>query len=118
MSTRTLDQLTLQIFEGTVQNIINGFIVERKSRGLSPNTIKYYQNELRYFTDFLDSIGAIRIDEVTANIIRQYLLGLSERRNNGGCHSAYRCIKALLNWFELEFETEGWKNPWKYWTRL
>ncbi len=55
---------------------------------------------------------------MTANIIRQYLLGLSERRNNGGCHSAYRCIKALLNWFELEFETEGWKNPWKYWTRL
>ena len=49
MTTNVTNQLIQQIVSGTVRNYVNGFLVERKSRGLSKLTLKYYDNELRYF---------------------------------------------------------------------
>ena len=50
MSTKVTNQLIQQIVSATVRNYVNGFLLERKSRGLSKWTIKYYSNELRYFS--------------------------------------------------------------------
>ena len=110
MTTKVTNQLIQQIVSGTVRNFINGFLIERKSRGLSKWTLKYYSNELRYFSQYLDEVGMINLNDLTSDEIRHYLLGLGERRNQGGVHSAYRAIKAWLNWVWDEFEVEG-RNP-------
>jgi len=39
-----------------------------------------------------------------------YLLILAERRNGGGCHAAFRSIRALLLWAWEEYEQPG-RNP-------
>ena len=52
----------------------------------------------------------INLNDLTSDEIRHYLLGLGERRNQGGVHSAYRAIKAWLNWVWDEFEIEV-RNP-------
>ena len=111
MQTKVIDPLTRQIVYGTYQSTVNAFLIDRRSRGLSHRTIQFYQDELRYFSHYLDTVGVQMMDELTPDTIRRYLLALSERRNSGGCHAAYRAIKALLNWFDFEYEPVGWKNP-------
>ena len=74
MSTKVTNQLIQQIVSGTVRNYVNGFLLERKSRGLSKWTIKYYSNELRYFSKFLDKVGVVSLDDLTSDEIRHYLL--------------------------------------------
>ena len=105
MQMKMLDPLTQQIILGSWRNVLNGFLIDRQSRSLSPRSIQFYRDELRYFTDFLDQLGVQIITEITADIIRKYLLHLSQTRNPGGCHAAYRAIRALCLWWEDE--TDG-----------
>lgn len=94
-----------------MRNILAGFIIDRQSRALSKGTVRYYLDELNRFCDWLDAIGVISLDEITANILRKYLLHLETTRNPGGIHASYRAIRAYLFWYEDEFEPENWKNP-------
>jgi len=110
MSTIVSNQLIQQIVSGTVRNLVNGFLVERQSRGLSKKTIQFYKDELRRFSEYLDKVGVINLEEVTAHEIRKYLLELGETRNQGGIHSSYRAIKAWINWVWDEFEIDQ-RNP-------
>ncbi len=94
-----------------MRNILAGFIIDRQSRALSKGTVRYYLDELDRFCDWLDAIGVISLDEITADILRKYLLHLETTRNPGGIHASYRAIRAYFNWYEFEFEPENWKNP-------
>lgn len=104
MFTTKLDPLTQQIVSGTLRNLTNGFLTERRSRGLSPRTIEFYKDELKYFTEYMDTQGIVMLNEITPDAIRHYLLALSQRRNSGGCHAAFRAIRAYLNWIWDEFD--------------
>jgi hypothetical protein len=42
----------LEVIMHTVEQIIAGFIIDRKAQGLSPNTIKVYTKELKSFQRF------------------------------------------------------------------
>jgi len=110
MPTHKLDQLLNQIIAGTVSNIINGFLVDRKSQGLSPKTIRAYSQELDYFREWLDMQGVVNLEEITADVIRSYMLELSQRRNPRGCHIAYRVIKTMTFWWEQEMDGE-YRSP-------
>ena len=70
MKTTTVEHATLQIVSGTVYNTVNNFLIERRSRGLSMNTIWYYTRYLNEFCQCLDPIGVINPDELTADVIR------------------------------------------------
>lgn len=111
MDSPSLRQQTQYIFAGTFRNILSGFIIDRQTRGLSKGTIHYYQDELNRFSSFLDSIGVVQLEEITPDILRIYLLQLSQTRNKGGVHASYRAIRALFFWYEDEFEPDDWKNP-------
>jgi site-specific recombinase XerD len=52
----------------------------------------------------------INIDELTADVIRKYLLELSTHRNKGGVHAAYRAVRAFMkfHWGENEIDK---RNP-------
>lgn len=111
MATSDLKLKTQYIIQGTVRHFLAGFTVERKSRGLAPGTVRYYVSELNLFIEYLDAQGVERLDEVTTDIIRQYLLILGNHRNPGGIHAAFRAIRAFFLWYEDEFEPEAWRNP-------
>ena len=106
------DQLTyLKLFEGTVFHGVNSFISERYSRGLSKRTIQYYQDTLNQFCGWLKGMGVVNAEEITPEIIRQYLLTLeSTGHNAGGIHAHYRSVKAFINWYWDEIEPKI-KNP-------
>lgn len=106
-----VNTLIFQGVSGTIQDTIKEFLVERRSRRLSPHTVEFYMDELRYFTNYLDTINIVNLEELSPNIIRNYLIHLEASRNPGGIYGAYRAIKALLLWYEDEFEPQNWRNP-------
>ena len=70
MATTTVEHATLQIVVGTVCNPVSNFLIRRRSRGLSKNTVWYYTRYLKEFCQCLDPIGVINPDELTAEVIR------------------------------------------------
>ena len=90
----------------TVAQTLVSFITDRKAQGLSPNTIKAYNNELNQFTEFTDPDQDI--NSLKATTIREYMLYLKDvrGRNPGGIHIAYRVIRSWLYWWELETDYE------------
>jgi len=108
--TQVINQLLNQVVAGTVRHIVSGFLIDCQARQLSPKTIRAYSQELRYFCDFLDGQGVVGLEELTAEVIRLYLVQLSERRNPGGCHIAYRVIKTFTYWWEQETDGE-YRSP-------
>ena len=49
MFQQNTNQRILQIVDGTLNNALAGFMVDRKSRGLSKRTIEYYEEKLSRF---------------------------------------------------------------------
>lgn len=110
MTTIETRHVILQIVEGAVRHAITGFLTDRRARNLSYNTLDFYGRELSLFADFLDRQGVTMLDDLTPETIRLYLVELSERRNGGGCHAAYRSIRALLLWAWDEYDYPT-RNP-------
>ena len=107
MSQVEVEQLILEVVAGTVRNAVSNFLIERRARGLSPRTIGFYRDILGRFCRWLDDVGVIRLDELTPDVIRQFLIYLGARGNNPeGRYMYYRSIKAFLNWWEWENEGE------------
>lgn len=91
---------------------VNNFLVDRRAKKLSPKTIEFYSGELRLWQDYLSSVQKVQhIEELEAAHIREYLIHLSETRNPGGIHAAYRSIGVFLRWWKKETDDERWKNP-------
>jgi site-specific recombinase XerD len=90
----------------------SAFLVDRKSCGYSPCTLKFYRVELVPFLDFCGSLGVLRFQDLTADLLRQYFISLGERgRNPGGIHAGYRAVKTFLFWYEAETDPVAWVNP-------
>jgi len=90
---------------------VAAFLTDRRARGLSERTIRFYQDELRYLVTFLEARGIRDVASFGADHLRAYLVQLAGHRNPGGVHAAYRAIRAFLRWFEEEMEPAGWNNP-------
>lgn len=90
---------------------VESFLKDRTSQNLARGTIKYYRDNLKIFTDFLDSQSIKFISQITSSSIREFLLLLETRGHNpGGIHSFYRCVKTFLRWY-WEEEEPGYPNP-------
>jgi integrase/recombinase XerD len=91
---------------------VEAFLIDRKSSGKSNCTIQFYKDCIKLFIKFCESQAITQITQLTPNDIRQYMLWLEQTgHNKGGCHAAYRTLRAFLYWFEDEVEPEGWRNP-------
>jgi site-specific recombinase XerD len=104
-------QLIRRIRESELARDVQGFIIDRQARGLSPRTIEFYADELRHWQRWLQQQGIESIQAIRSNDLRHYLVALGKRRNPGGVHAAYRAMRAFLNWFGDEFEPHAWTNP-------
>ncbi len=103
------EQRIFLLIDGTFDEVLEGFITDRKSRGLSPRTIDFYIEKLSRFRKYSNSTGLLNTDEISSADIRLYLLKLAETCSSGGVHAHYRALRSFFNWWEEE--TEGNKNP-------
>lgn len=88
------------------------FIKAKMIEGLSPNTLRIYEQQLKHFLTFCKAQMLDRISQVTSSDIRNFLLWLEEEGHNiGGQHIAYRILKTFFRWYDLEAEPENWRNP-------
>lgn len=90
----------------------NEFYKAKKAEGISPATQVFYKQQLSHFLDYCAAQIITHISQITAPLIRDYLLWLADNGHNpGGCHAAYRVLKTFLRWYDLEMELENWRNP-------
>ncbi len=92
--------------------LIESFLIDRRSQGLSPDTIEFYTKKLQYFQKYCERQALTQISQLTSDFIRKYLLELSETHNPGGMHACFRPLRTMLYWIEEEeIMPTGWKNP-------
>jgi site-specific recombinase XerD len=112
-TTKILDRTPLKLsIETNILIWLEAFIIDRKAQGLSRGTIEYYQTKFNKFIQYSESVAITNIDQIDSTAIRMYLFWLQqEGHNQGGIHACYRALRAFLNWWEVEVEPDGWKNP-------
>ena len=92
--------------------LVESFLIDRRSQGLSPDTIEFYTKKLQYFQKYCERQALTQISQLTSDFIRRYLLELSEIHNPGGVHACFRPLRTMLYWIEEEeIMPAGWKNP-------
>ena len=92
--------------------LIESFLIDRRSQGLSPETISFYTKKLKYFLRYCEGQALTQVSQLTSDLIRRYILELSETHNPGGVHACFRPLRTLLYWIEdEEIMPQGWKNP-------
>lgn len=89
---------------------VANFIIDRRARGLSANTIRFYRDELGLFMRWADGRGYNRVENISADVLREWFTDLAVKRNKGGVHTSFRALKACLNWLEVE-EDGDYANP-------
>jgi integrase/recombinase XerD len=100
------------VLESHLVQLKDAFITDRKSQNLTDRSIKFYEWELARFLAWCESQGFTRIDQLSPDSMRAYLLHLAETgRNAGGVHAGYRTIRALFKWYEQEYEPTAWQSP-------
>lgn len=87
------------------------FILAKNSQGVTPKTLQYYQAEIDHLVAFADADGCQSIQALTPDLIRRFLVRIGKTRNKGGIHATWRPIRAMLYWFEAEYEPDAWRNP-------
>lgn len=90
---------------------IEGFLADRRARGLAPGSLRFYAQKLTPLQAFLQGEGVQSVQDITSQHLRAFLQGLAESHCPGGVHGHYRAAKAFLRWYEQEEEPEGWQNP-------
>jgi len=93
--------------EQALGDAVADFMLDRRSRRLSPRTIEFYELELRLFCEWAAPVGVARLGDVTSGVVRRGVGELGGRRGPGGGHASYRALKAWLRWCWLEFEMAG-----------
>jgi len=92
--------------------LADSFLIDRRSQGLSPETIELYTKKLQYFLKYCERQALTQVSQITPDFIRRYLLELTETHNPGGVHACFRPLRTMLYWIEEEeIMPEGWKNP-------
>jgi integrase/recombinase XerD len=98
--------------EKTLSNLVDGFLLERKSRGLQERSIEFYRGKLKHFLEWTGRQDIKNVDGVTPTVIRAFLLSLeSTKRKPGGIHAYFRTLRAFLKWYQNEFDRADWLNP-------
>lgn len=114
MAKTTVQQtiITTSLQDEPVSRWVEGFLVDRRAKNLSPYTVKFYRVELSLFLSYCEGQVITTVAHLTPDVLRRYLLYLEDTgRNAGGVNSGYRALRAFLLWLEDELDLEGWRNP-------
>jgi len=88
------------------------FLLDGKSRNLSALTIRYYDQQIFWFIQFLALRGCDHLDQIIPHHIRAYLLHIQDEKawKSASVHSAARAIRAFLNFCVLDEMLSS--SPW------
>lgn len=100
-----------RVYYDHLQEWVTEFLHAKKAERVSGHTLEFYTQQLSHFLRYCDSQVITRLDQITAGVIRQFLLAHAETHNPGGQHAAFRVLRTFMLWFERETEPEGWHNP-------
>lgn len=88
----TKDQRAIEFLqEQYLPILIESFLIDQKAQRLSSETISFYQKKLKYFMMYCDGQAVKQVSQFTPDLIRRYLLELSETHNPGGVHACIPC---------------------------
>src|SRR5690554_4388182 len=96
---------------GDLEPLVEGFLADRRARGLAAGSLRFYAQKLVPLRAFLQGLGVQSVQEINPQHLRAFLQGLGESHSPGGVHGHYRAAKAFLRWYEAEVEPEDWRNP-------
>jgi site-specific recombinase XerD len=83
----------------TLADALASFLLDKQAGNRTPKTIAYYRFELERFVIFCQAAGALTLAEVTADLVRQYVVALQARKlKSRSQHAALRATKAFFNW--------------------
>ncbi len=92
--------------------IVESFLIDRKAQSVSPDALSFYQKKLEHFLSFCEQQTITQVSQITPDLIRRYILRMSETHNQGGVHCCFRPLRTLLLWVESEeIMPTNWKNP-------
>ena len=107
--THTTSKLCVQDY---IPDWANQFYQAKKVEGISAFTLTFYKQQLGHFLRYCEAQVITRVDEITPNIIRQFMLWHEETGHNpGGLHAAFKVLRTFLIWYDNEVEPDGWRNP-------
>lgn len=106
------NQPSLHILSSALSDQLLEFRIDRQARNLTAKTLRWYEQSLDLLVAYLESQGISTLADVSAGILRRFLLHLRERgHNDGGVKNIYGAVKALLRWYADELAPDGWRNP-------
>jgi len=74
------------------------FLTARKAVGLSKHTLKYYREKLTVFLAFYEAQAVTQIQDVTADLLRRFMLKLAETHNQAGSMVfIVRCVPSCVS---------------------
>jgi site-specific recombinase XerD len=105
--------LILDIYENDdLGEWIEVYLHACRSRNLATGTLEFYAKKLNAFFWFCQDLAITRVDQISSETIRHFLIFLEERHHKpGGIHCYYRSLKTFLKWYEQETERMDWRNP-------
>lgn len=78
--------------------MLDSFILDCEARSLRPSTIESYRMYNLWFLEFAGDKGILRVEDITAPIVRAYLVHLQGRGwKQTSIASAYRMIRVFFN---------------------
>lgn len=87
----------------TLAESVSLFLTDRKSRGYTQGTLRFYRDKLTLFQRWSATQGIVHLDEITPHTLRAYFVSLIDRGNSQGAqNAAARGIRAFLRWCEAE----------------
>jgi integrase/recombinase XerD len=87
------------------------FLTARKAEGVAKRTLEYYREKLTVFLAYCEAQAVTQIQDVTADLLRRFMLKLAETHNQGGQHGFYRAVRAFLRFIEAEEVLPQWHSP-------
>lgn len=95
-----------------IETWLEAFLIDRRAQNVSNGTMGFYRAKFSLFVKFSNSQAVSKIEQITPDVLRRYLLWLGDTGHNaGGVFACYRAVKSFLIWYEQENEPENWSNP-------
>ncbi len=104
------DNHAIFVVPETLDKALKSYILAVRAGGSKSYTVTVYERSIRKLIHYLASQGARKMEDVTAEQLREFFVGLQENHNAGGVQVYYRPIKAFFRWYWDEFELEQ-RNP-------
>lgn len=90
---------------------LDDFMLDRKARNLSANTIRWYEYSLAKWRDFIIGQNVTDAQHITPNHLRRFIINLGRDHNEGGVVHIFGAARGFLKWYEAEYAPHGWENP-------